>query len=44
MLPLSAFSIFPRLLTCPAEGKELELVIGRRAQLDKKIIEELKDR
>ena len=47
MLPLSAlFNLFPRLLRDIArqEGKELELVIeGGQAQLDKKIIEELKD-
>ena len=47
MLPLSAlFNLFPRLLRDIArqEGKEVELVIeGGQAQLDKKIIEELKD-
>ncbi len=47
MLPLSAlFNLFPRLLRDMArqEGKEIEFVIeGGQAQLDKKIIEELKD-
>ena len=47
MLPLSAlFNLFPRLLRDIArqEGKEIELVVeGGHAQLDKKIIEELKD-
>ena len=47
MLPLSAlFNLFPRLLRDIArqEGKEIDLVIeGGHAQLDKKIIEELKD-
>jgi len=47
MLPLSAlFNLFPRLLRDIArqEGKEVELLIeGGQAQLDKKIIEELKD-
>jgi len=47
MLPLSAlFNLFPRLLRDIArqEGKEVELQIeGAQAQLDKKIIEELKD-
>ena len=47
MLPLSAlFNLFPRLLRDIArqEGKEIELVVeGGQAQLDKKIIEELKD-
>ncbi len=47
MMPLSAlFNLFPRLLRDIArqEGKDVELVIeGGHAQLDKKIIEELKD-
>jgi len=47
MVPLSAlFNLFPRLLRDIArqEGKEIEFVIeGGQAQLDKKIIEELKD-
>jgi two-component system chemotaxis sensor kinase CheA len=47
MLPLSAlFNLFPRLLRDIArqEGKEIELIVeGGQAQLDKKIIEELKD-
>jgi len=47
MLPLSAlFNLFPRLMRDIArqECKEIELVIeGGQAQLDKKIIEELKD-
>ncbi|MHB8835878.1 MAG: hybrid sensor histidine kinase/response regulator [Candidatus Methylomirabilia bacterium] len=47
MLPLSAlFNLFPRLLRDIArqEGKEIDLVIeGGQTQLDKKIIEELKD-
>lgn len=47
MMPLSAlFNLFPRLLRDIArqEGKEIELVIeGGQAQLDKKIIEALKD-
>lgn len=47
MLPLSAlFNLFPRLLRDIArqEGKEIELVVeGGHAQLDKKIIEDLKD-
>lgn len=47
MLPLSAlFNLFPRLMRDIArqEGKDIEFVIeGGHAQLDKKIIEELKD-
>ncbi len=47
MLPLSAlFNLFPRLLRDIArqEGKEVDLVLeGGQTQLDKKIIEELKD-
>jgi two-component system chemotaxis sensor kinase CheA len=47
MMPISAlFNLFPRLLRDIArqEGKEVELIVeGGHAQLDKKIIEELKD-
>jgi two-component system chemotaxis sensor kinase CheA len=47
MMPLSAlFNLFPRLLRDIArqEGKEIELLVeGGQTQLDKKIIEELKD-
>ncbi|HWR97945.1 MAG TPA: chemotaxis protein CheA, partial [Candidatus Methanoperedens sp.] len=47
MLPLSSlFNLFPRLLRDVAlqEGKEVELVVaGGEVQLDKKVIEQLKD-